>query len=184
MRQLKKFLWLTLAGFFLFEAWLWEILGAALASLVAVLPIKQARASFEGFVKNLSPWASVPVFVIPILLLLPVKIAALFFLAHHQFVLGASCFLTGKLIGFAAGAYLFDLCRPKLLQISGFAKLYTTLIRWRAFAHDLIEPYRAELRRRTEFIRARLRALRRVKGSSTVARLRARSRRWVAERNG
>jgi len=184
MRQLKKFLWLTLAGIFLFEAWLWDILGAALASIVAVLPIKEARASFEGFVKTLSPWGSVPIFVIPILVLLPIKFAALFFLAHHQFVLGASCFLAGKLIGFAAGAYLFDLCRPKLLQISGFEKLYTTLIRWRAIAHDLIEPYRAELRRRTEFLRVRLRALRPARRSSMVARLRARSQRVITERNG
>ncbi len=97
MRELKKFLWLTLAGFFLFEAWLWDVLGAALASLVAVLPIKEARASFEGFVKNLSPWGSLPVFVLPILPLLPLKIAALFFIAHHQFVLGLSCFLAAKL---------------------------------------------------------------------------------------
>jgi hypothetical protein len=184
MRQLKKFLWLTLAGIFLFEAWLWDVLGAALASVVAVLPIKEARASFEGFVTKLSPWGSVPVFVIPILLLLPIKIAALFFLAHHQFVLGASCFLAGKLMGFAAGAYLFDLCRPKLLQLSGFEKVYTTLIRWRAIAHDLIEPYRAELRARTEFLRVRLRALRRARGSSMIARLRARSRRVITERNG
>jgi len=184
MRRLKRFLWLTLAGLFLFEAWLWDVLGAALASLVAVLPIKEARASFEGFVKNLSPWASVPIFVIPVLLLLPLKFAALFFIAHHQFALGAGCFLVAKLVGFAAGAYLFDLCRPKLLQIAIFEKLYVTLIRWRALAHDLIEPYRAELRRRTEFLRARLRALRRIKGSSMVARLRERSKRRFAGRNG
>ncbi|MCW2285868.1 hypothetical protein M2323_003704 [Rhodoblastus acidophilus] len=184
MRELKKFLWLTLAGVFLFEAWLWDVLGAALASLVAVLPIKEARASFETFVKNLSPWGSLPVFVLPILPLLPLKFAALFFIAHHRVLLGVGCFVAAKLVGFAAGAYLFNLCRPKLLQIPGFEKLYNTLIRWRALAHDMIEPYRAELRRRTEFLRVRIRALRGGRGSAMVARLRARSKRWISERNG
>jgi hypothetical protein len=184
MRQLRKFFWLTLAGFFLFEAWLWDFLGAKLAALAAVLPIKQARASFEGFVRTLSPWGSVPVFVLPILILLPLKFATLFFLAHGQFALGLVCFSTAKLLGFAASAYLFDLCRPKLLQIALFDKIHATLIRWRGVAHDLIEPYRAELRRRTESLRARLRALRRLRGSSMAARLRERSRRWVAQRNG
>ncbi|MCW2315747.1 hypothetical protein M2322_001291 [Rhodoblastus acidophilus] len=184
MRQFKKYLWLTLAGFFLFEAWLWDVLGATLGTLVAALPIQQARDSFEGFVKTLSPWGSVPIFVLPILPLLPLKFAALFLLAHHHLVAGLGCFLAAKLIGFAAGAYLFELCRPKLLQIALFAKLHATLIRWRGFAHALIEPYRAELRRRTQALRARIRLWRGARGSAMVARLRARSRRWIAQRNG
>ena len=184
MRRLRKLFWLTLAGLFLFEAWLWDVLGAALAGVVAALPIARLRNSFESFVRTLSPWASVPIFVIPVLILLPIKFAALYFLAHHHLMLGVACFVVAKLIGFATGAYLFELCRPKLLQIGLFEKLYTTLIRWRALAHDVLEPYRAELRRRTQAIRARLRVLRRQRRStSLLARLRARSRRWVAERN-
>jgi hypothetical protein len=184
MRRLRKFFWLTLAGLFLFEAWLWDFLGAALATLVAALPIAQVRAAFENFVRSLSPWASVPIFVIPVLLLLPLKFAALYFLAHHHLVLGVASFVAAKLIGFATGAYLFELCRPKLLRIALFQILYATLTRWRALAHALIEPYRQELRRRTRTLRARLRLARRWRRSSLFTRLRARSRRWVAARNG
>lgn len=184
MRGLRKLFWLTLAGLFLFEAWLWDFLGAALAALVAALPIAQVRASFENFVRSLSPWASVPIFLIPVLLILPLKFAALYFLAHHHLVFGVASFVAAKLIGFAAGAYLFELCRPKLLRIALFESIYLTLTRWRALAHALIEPYRLELRRTTRFLRARLRLWKRWRRSSVITRLRARSRRWAAARNG
>jgi hypothetical protein len=134
-------------------------------------------------VRGLSPLASLTVFAIPLLLLAPIKLAAVYCLAHHHIVAGIGCFLAAKLIGFAAGAYLFDLCRPQLLKMSVFAKVYAALTHWRAMAEALIAPYRAALREKLAPWRAALSRLTHGRKNSLVARLRARSRRWMAQRS-
>jgi hypothetical protein len=182
MARLRRIFWFGLAALFLFEAWLWESLGAALRRALAWPPIQRLRAGFEHFVSHLSPLASLAVFAIPLILLTPIKLAALFFLGHRQFVAGIGCLIAAKLIGFASGAYLFDLCRPQLLKMRLFARFYATLTRWRTLAEHFIAPYRAALREKLPPLRAYLRALRPDGKKSFVARLRARSRRWIAQK--
>jgi hypothetical protein len=177
MVRLKKIFWFFLASLFLFEAWLWDWLGSALGRVVDALPLDDLRTGFEAFVRRRSPWASLTLFAFPLALLAPIKFAALYFLAHHHLVAGLGCFLAAKLIGFASGAYLFDLCRPQLLKIAFFAQLYATLTRWRALARDMIAPYRAALQQKLEPFR--MFWLRRRTGArpSLAARLRKWSRR-------
>ena len=182
MSKPRKFFWFLVAALFLFEAWLWDKLGSLLTALVAVLPIKPLRENFETFVHGLSPVACLGVFVLPVAPLLPLKLAALYFLAHHHVVLGVSCFVLVKLVGFATGAYLFELCKPKLLQLPLFARLYATLIRWRALAHDYVEPYRLQMRAKIEELRATFRQNASPRVAALIERLRARSRRWIAAR--
>jgi len=177
MRKLKKIFWFALAALFLFEAWLWDHLGAALRRVMAFAPIQLIRAPFEKFVLGLSPWASLCVFAIPLIVLTPFKLAGLYFLAHHHVIAGVGCFLGAKLVGFSFGAYLFDLTQPSLLTIPLFAKGFAALSRWRALAHDLVAPYRLLLRAKLAPVRALLLKMTETSKRPFVARLRARAQR-------
>ena len=182
MARLRRIFWFGLAALFLFEAWLWETLGSALRRAVAFAPIQRFRGGFEQFVTGLSPAASLTVFSIPLILLAPIKLAALYCLAHRHFVAGLLCLIGAKLLGFASGAYLFDLCRPQLLQMRLFSQVYVTLIRWRALAREMIAPYRLALHEKLAPLRAYLHSLSPADDKSFAARLRARSHHWIAQK--
>src|SRR6267378_3894314 len=68
----------------LIEDWLWEDL-ARLAAAVGRLPILR---SIEAFIAGLPPYPALFFFATPALLLVPVKLVALFFIAHGQATLG------------------------------------------------------------------------------------------------
>ena len=63
-----------LVPFLLFEEWGW----APLAAMVARLGRLPLWARLEDRVRNLPPWAALLAFFVPVLMLLPVKILALF----------------------------------------------------------------------------------------------------------
>ena len=44
-----------------------------------------------------------------------------------------------------ATAFIFDLTRPKLLQLPWFRSLYDRVMVWLAWAHDLIDPIKRRL---------------------------------------
>jgi hypothetical protein len=56
------------------------------------------------------------------------------------------------------------------------------LIRWRALAHDYVEPYRLQMRAKIEEFRATFRQNASPRVAALIERLRARSRRWIAAR--
>ena len=84
MRRVLKPLWVLLAVFFLVEAWLWEHLRAAIAWVVDLVPLDKLKTGLATLVEKLPPWAVLIVFVIPFLILLPVKFLEFWFIAHRQ----------------------------------------------------------------------------------------------------
>src|SRR5687768_11360164 len=82
MRILKKLLRALAAALLvpllLFEEWGWEPL-AALAARLARLPL---WARLERAVQALPPWGALLVFLVPVLMLLPLKLLALFLLGR------------------------------------------------------------------------------------------------------
>jgi ABC-type uncharacterized transport system involved in gliding motility auxiliary subunit len=85
------------------------------------------------------------VFLIPVLLLLPLKVVGFWMLAHG-FWLGALVVLTlAKIVSLGVTAFIFDLTRPKLLRLAWFRRLYDSVMRWLAWAHELVEPIKRRL---------------------------------------
>ena len=117
-----------LALLILFEEWGWEPLKRAMA-WVARLP---ALAWLERRIAGLPPYAALAVFVLPTLLLLPVKLAALWLIGAGQAGLGLAVIVLAKLIGTALLARLFQLTQPALMQLAWFARGYRRWTVWKA----------------------------------------------------
>src|SRR5262245_37511121 len=118
MRRLLKPLWIFLALVFVFEAWLWSYLQPVVSRVVALIPLAALKAWIVAQIEKLSPAATLVVFVIPPIVLFPIKIAALWFLAHDQWLLAASMLVAAKLVGVGVTAFIFDATRPKLMQMA------------------------------------------------------------------
>ena len=125
-----------LALLILFEEWGWAPLQRALA-WVGRLPLLR---QVEAAIGRLPPRAALLVFLLPTLLLLPIKLLALAAIAHGHRLLGLGVIVLAKLLGTAVVARLFALTRPALLQLPWFAHWYG---RWTAWKDALLARVRA-----------------------------------------
>ena len=157
---MKKILKRTLAAPFvllaaiivLLESWLWDDL-QRLAAAIGRLPLLR---QIESFVAGLPPYAALAMFTTPSLFLIPVKLLALYFIAHGQPTLGVTTVIAAKVAGTALVARIFTLTQPKLLRIGWFARLYERFVAFNTRVHELLHAtvmYRAARR-----LRLRMRA--------------------------
>lgn len=127
LRPLKTlFSWL-LALLILFEEWGWVPLQRALA-LIARWPVLRW---VEDRIRALPPYGALAIFLLPTLLLIPVKLLALWLIGRGKVLSGALVILTAKLVGTAIVARLFVLTQPALLQLAWFARFYSRWTRWK-----------------------------------------------------
>jgi hypothetical protein len=133
---LRRVLVAVFALVLLFEEWGWEPLAALLARL-AKLPF---FAWLERQIRSLPPYAALATFFAPALLLVPVKLAALFLIAHEHAWMGLAVLLSAKVAGTAVVARLFALTQPTLMQLAWFARWYP---RWKAWKDRIMEEVRA-----------------------------------------
>jgi hypothetical protein len=136
LRFIKNLLSIPLALLILFEEWGWEPLQALLARC-ARWPV---WAWFEKRIVALPPYGALALFAVPSLMLLPVKLLALWALSHGHALLGTSIIVTAKLVGTAVVARLFSLTRPALMQLAWFARGYG---RWTVWKEALLAQVRA-----------------------------------------
>jgi hypothetical protein len=127
LRAIKNLVSVPLALLILFEEWGWEPLQALLARCARW----RLWAWIESRIRALPPYAALATFALPSLLLLPVKLLALWSISHGHAVLGASVIIAAKLVGTAVVARLFNLTRPALMQLAWFAKAYGRWTRWK-----------------------------------------------------
>lgn len=125
-----------LALIILFEEWGWEPLSRLLGRL-ARLPVLRW---LERRIVSLPPYAALALFLIPSVLLVPVKLAALWLIGHGHAGSGLLVIVTAKLAGTAVVARLFSLTRDTLLQLAWFANGYA---RWTSFKTRLLASVRA-----------------------------------------
>jgi hypothetical protein len=146
MRRLLHPFLILLAIVFLFEAWLWNHLAPVVAWIVARLPLRQIKAAIAASIERLPPAATFVVFVVPVLLLLPFKFLGLWMLAHGHWLDAIAVLALAKLVGLGVTAFIFDLTRPKLLQLAWFRRLYERVMTWLTWAHELTDPIKHRLR--------------------------------------
>lgn len=115
----------------LFEEWGWEPL-AALAARLSRLPF---WAAFEDRLRRLPPWGAVLAFFVPVLLLLPVKVLALFLFSRGHAATGLTVLVLAKLAGTAVVARIFQLVEGPLMRIPLFARWYP---RWKAWKDHVL----------------------------------------------
>jgi hypothetical protein len=119
-----------------FEEWGWEPLSRLMAWLARLRWI----ARVESRITRMSPYAALAVLLLPWLLLLPVKICALWLIGSGQMLLGVSVVAVAKILGTAIVARLFALGQPALMRLPWFAHLY---VRWTVWKNALLARVRA-----------------------------------------
>ena len=140
MRRLLQPLWVLLALIFLLEAWLWDHLEPVVARIVTLIPLRAIKAWIAEKVQRLSPPLTLIVFLVPVILLFPLKVLGLWLLAHHYWVGAMAVIVFAKLMGVGVAAFIFDVTRPKLLQMAWFRWLYESVLLIRARALELVAP--------------------------------------------
>ncbi len=156
--RLTRFLWTLLAAIFLVEAWLWDVLGRLVSRVVAALPLVTLKRALQRMIETMPATFALALFIIPVLVVLPFKIAGLTLIASGRVVSGGCVFLAAKTVGLGVTAFVFDVCHLRLMTLPWFARFYALVISFRDWAHAKVDPYKAAIRERVADLRARLRA--------------------------
>ncbi|MBF0158062.1 MAG: hypothetical protein HQL58_00910 [Magnetococcales bacterium] len=121
----------------LFEELVWD----RITDLAAWLARMRLVARLEQWVVTLGPYATLALFALPILTLLPVKLAALYLIAHGRTGAGIALIVVAKLIGTTISARLFVLAKPKLMTFALFGVVYNRVVQFKHWAHEVISRW-------------------------------------------
>ncbi len=146
MRRLLRPFLVILALVFLFEAWLWSKLAPIVAFIVACIPLARLKARIAAAIERLPPAATRIVFIVPVLLLLPLKFLALWALAHGHWLGALAVLGLAKVVSLGVTAFIFEVTRPKLLRMEWFRRVYDGVMRGVAWAHGLIDPVKRRVK--------------------------------------
>jgi hypothetical protein len=100
------------------EEWGWRPL-TALAARVARWP---PLAVLERRIRDAPRWVALALFLVPAVLLVPLKLAALWLIQEGSATLGIALILAAKLVGTAFVGRLFVLVEPQLMTFGWFAR--------------------------------------------------------------
>src|SRR5258708_10919915 len=145
MRRLLQPIWVLLAIIFLIEAWLWDHLEPIVAWFVALIPLRAFKQWLAERIDTLSPAMTLIVFIVPVIPLFPLKLVGFWLLAHEYWVSAILTIIFAKFLGVGVAAFVFDVTRPKLLEMAWFEKLYEFVLALRARAMALVEPIKARI---------------------------------------
>jgi len=118
----------------LLEEWCWAV-GLRLGARLARWPL---LALVEARVRTLPPYAALCAFVLPGLLLLPVKLLALVAIANGHAASGITTIVVAKLGGAAVVARLYALTLPTLLAVGWFARCHGWFMVWKRRCIDYL----------------------------------------------
>ena len=155
MRRITRPLLILLAIVFLIEAWLWRHLEPIVERIVAWLPLRAVKARLAAAIQKQPPAATLVVFVVPMVTLFPLKLLGLWLLAHKYWIAASGVLVFAKLVGVAVTAFVFEVTRPKLLQLRWFRWLYEHVLVWLDWARRLVAPVRLRIRRLLRILRAK-----------------------------
>ncbi len=140
MQIIKNAFWFCLAVLFLIETWLWNHMAALIKRIVAAIPLEATKAWIIAKVEPLSPWPTLLVFLIPVVILEPFKLVGLWLFAKGHIISGGLVFLAAKIIGLGVIAFLFETCKPKLMRFKIIAFTYDKCIQAKNWAKREIAP--------------------------------------------
>lgn len=153
LKYVLELLFVPVAATIVFvEETLLRYLGRAMAALAKWPPI----ARLEGWLRGLPPWAAIMVFVAPSLLVIPIKLAAVWFALHHRYGLSIVSLVAGKMLATALVARLYQVLRPTLIRIEWYLRAETWLFHWRDRLYGFVRALPAWQRAKAMILRVRL----------------------------
>ena len=145
MRRLLQPFWVLLAVIFLIEAWLWDHLEPIVARVVALIPLRAFKQWLSDRVDTLSPAMTLIVFIVPVIPLFPLKLVGFWLLTHEYWLSAIVTIIFAKFLGVGVAAFIFDVTRPKLLEMQWFETLYEFIMGLRAKAAALVNPIKLRI---------------------------------------
>ena len=145
LRRLLQPFWVLLAVIFLIEAWLWDHLEPVVAWFVSKIPLQAFKHWLAERVDTLSPAMTLIVFAVPVIPLFPLKVIGFYLLTHEYWLSAVTTIIFAKLLGVGVTAFVFDVTRPKLLEMGWFERLYELVLTLRAKAKALVDPVKARI---------------------------------------
>ncbi len=145
MQLLSKIFWFSVAALFLIEAWLWDHIGGLLLRLAALIPFDAFKVALASWLDRLPPALAFVAFAVPIILLEPLKVVAIWLMGHEHILAGVLTFIFAEVVTVGVVAFLFDAMRGKLLSLRWFHNVYDWVLRARSWADDLLLPYKLKL---------------------------------------
>lgn len=133
-QTMKKLLLTLFAILLIIEEWLWDFLSACGHYLAVLLKLER----FERWLSQTSPTTALFAFMIPILIVTPINIAALSLLFHGMLLQGILLEVFAKLLGTLLVARVFTLTKSQLLTFGILAVIYNTITAWLRWAHAKI----------------------------------------------
>lgn len=174
---LLAFLWVVLEE----TIWRWAgQLGAAIARLPVFVGLERA-------VQRLDPWVVLLLFLVPLLGLIPLKLAAVWLIGGGHPIKGVALLLGAKFLGTAVSAHLYAVAEPKLMTIPLFARVRNAVFALLRRAHAYLDasPGWQAARRAVRRLKAKARGLgHRARtllfgeGSGLIGKVRAVRARW------
>ena len=134
-----RFVLLALLVLIIFvEEWGWRPLSALAAAIARWPPI----AELERKIRAAPRHVALTLFLVPALLLFPVKLAALWLIEDGRATLGISVIVVAKVVGTAFVGRLFILVEPQLMTFAWFAR---TVQWWRSTRARIMAALRRSL---------------------------------------
>jgi hypothetical protein len=96
-------------------------------------------------IRSLGPYPMLALFLVPLIILEPVKPVALYLLGTGHFVAGTLVLVLGEVLKITLVERLFQLGKDKLMTIPAFAWAHDFLMRWLGYLQSL-PPWQAVLR--------------------------------------
>ncbi len=139
------------AAIIFLEQVLIKYLNVAMAAFARLPPVARC----EAWLQTLPPYGALATFAGPSILILPVKVGAVWFAAHGRYSLALGTLLAGKLLATAILARLYRILRPKLMTVPWFAWGDTHFFYWRDRAYAFVKSLPSWQKARAMIERAR-----------------------------
>jgi hypothetical protein len=148
---------------FLLEEVLWSGFGRLMEKIGRWPPVTR----LESAILRLPPYAALALFVVPLAIVWPIKVGALWLIAVGRVKCGLLVLVGGETIGAAITARLYALCRPALAHLLWFVRIETAVLRCSAWAHEHMarQPWWQKMKRLARRFADRLRVARRRGGA-------------------
>lgn len=109
------------------------------------------------WIRTLGPYQTLALFLVPLIILEPVKPVAALLAARGHFTRSIVVLVVGEILKVTIVERLFHVGRPKLMGIPAFARTYNYAMAWYAW-FEALPPWQA-VRRRVRAVKAQVRAL-------------------------
>jgi uncharacterized protein len=110
----------------------------------------------DAWIRTLGPYQTLALFLVPLVILEPVKPVAAYLAARGHFTRSLAVLVVGEILKITIVERLFHIGRDKLMTIPAFARTYNYVMRWYAYLEAL--PAWQAVRRHVGAIRAQARA--------------------------